>query len=355
MKIKYYRSIIFCRTPLETNFRFNDLFQIYPCDFENSPKSERNDEIPIVIEYWVDEDENPEVSEDLIDIKSFVSSSTNQINKLNRITRLLTATTNHRFSSGLGSGISWGITLPEQNNFEENEEEYNNQSSQNFINLYYYPNMAKDLKITEFSKQIHSDSKLVSHKEYFINDPFDDKTKIITFPNTIKSILENYLNLDIASRKIVDTVAHLICNGIDLKLKMKSISFLTLVSSIETLVNFEYKNQKEGIKYACNDCQTLQESPIKCKNCGRPIWGVRAKFKSFLKTYVASSSYSVKKYNRIYDLRCNIVHDGLLLLGDEQFDWTKSEKEDSQWLTHIETIQLARLSLVNWILLRQNK
>ena len=136
---------------------------------------------------------------------------------------------------------------------------------------------------------------------------------------------------------------------------MKSISFLSFVSSIETLVNLEYKDKKDDIVFECHDCQTLKSSPISCKKCGRPIWGIKAKFKTFLKTYVAASDDSMAKFNRIYNLRSAIVHTGALLLGDEQIDWGLSEKADSQFITHIETMQVARLSLVNWLLLGLGK
>jgi hypothetical protein len=45
----------------------------------------------------------------------------------------------------------------------------------------------------------------------------------------------------------------------------------------------------------------------------------------------------------------------MLLLGDEQLNWAKSDKVDSQYITHLETMQLARLSLVNWLLMGPNK
>ena len=45
----------------------------------------------------------------------------------------------------------------------------------------------------------------------------------------------------------------------------------------------------------------------------------------------------------------------MLLLGDEQIDWSKSDKADSQYMTHLETMQLARLALVNWLLMGPDK
>ncbi len=354
MKKKFYRNIIFSKTPLTTNFRFGDYFQIYPCDLENAPHSKHSDDIPLVIEFWIDEDENPEVGDDWVEIKEFISTTANQTNRLNRITRLLSAVTNHRIYNNTDPETKWGIVMPDEVT-DENRDIINNQSSQRFAGLYYYPTIEKDMTISEFSEQRHDNSLFFPHTYYYFYDPIDSKKKQITFPKTIYEILYKYYHLDIKSRKVVDTIAHLICHGIDLKTKMKSMSFLSFVSAIETLVNYEFKDQKDGVEFDCPDCQTVKASPIGCPKCGRPIWGVKAKFKTFLKTYVAKSDGSVKKYNRIYNLRSDIIHNGLLLLGDEQSDWTKSEKADSQWMTHMETMQLARLSLVNWLLMGPKK
>ena len=73
MKRKYFRNIIFSKTPLTGHFRFEDEFQIYPCDYENAPTSKHANDIPLIIEFWIDEDENPEVPEDLQSIKSLIS------------------------------------------------------------------------------------------------------------------------------------------------------------------------------------------------------------------------------------------------------------------------------------------
>ena len=308
----------------------------------------------MIIEYWVDEDENPEVAEDWTELKNLISSTANQTNRLNRLTRLLSAITNHRIFYYYPTETKWGMIMPEELT-DDNKEEMNNQSSHRFYELYYYPNMHKDLTISDFSVQRHPNPILIQHTHYFTDEPFDNKKKQLTFPRTIYDILEHYFNLDPKSRKVVDTIAHLICNGIDLNTKMKSMSFLSFVSSIETLVNYEYKDKKDGVEYECPDCHTVKSSPIRCPKCGKPIWGVKAKFKEFLKTYVAKGEGSIKKYNRIYNLRSEIVHNGHLLLNDEQIDWTESTKAESQWMTHMETMQLSRLALVNWLLKAHSK
>jgi hypothetical protein len=355
MTKKFYRAIIFSKTPLTTYLRVGNYFQIYPCDFTNAPKSRYCHDFPLVIEYWVDEDEKIEISDDWEDLKDYVSKSSLQIIKLNRLTRLLSAITNHRFFSYGESEFKWGVALPDKELGGDEKDKINNTPSQAILGVYTYPDMWKDLQLKDFSEQRHPSSKLVRHVFYYIHDPIDNKTKEIKFPATIQQLVDEYFKLDAKTTKIVNSITHLICNGVDIKSKMKSLSFLSFVSAVETIVNFEFKDKNDEIEFECTDCQTVNKSPLTCPKCGRPLWGVKAKFKAFLKTYVSNGDGSIKKYNRIYNLRSDIVHNGMLLLGDEQFYWAKSDKADSQYMTHLETMQLARLSLVNWLLMGPNK
>lgn len=347
------RQIIFSKTPLKNHFRFGDEFQIFPCDYENVPVSKFQYDFSIVLEYWYDKDEVLEVSEDLQDLEnvtSFISENFKKLHQAIRITRLLTAITNHKFfvyNEKYETNGRWGVSLPE-GEIKVGEKIPTSSWS---IPWFQYASIADDLKITEFSTQRHNDFDFLPHIDYFTQDPIDDKNKVITFPSSVFNFLEIYFNVDPIFKKMLDTVMHLISNGIDLKLRMKSLSFLSFVSSIETLVNYHYKDAKDQIVFECRYCQTIKSSPIHCQKCDRPIWGIKAKFRDFLKTYVASSEASVTKFNKIYNLRSEIVHTGTLLLGDEQFNWKPTEKENKQWLIHIETMQLARLSLINWVVM----
>lgn len=351
---QYYRNIIFSRTPLTTRFHFKEQFQIFPCIFEKAPISKITGIFPIVLEYWIDDSESIEVPEEFKTVKKYISTLNRRSFKVEKIVRLLTAITNHKFFSHSGEGIKWGIPIPDEVT-DANKDEIDNQSSQPFLSIYSYPNLFKDLYITNFTEQNFADPRLIDHKIYYVYDPIDSKEKEITFPHTIFNILGKYYSLDTKSKDIIDTVTHLIYNGIELFDKMKSVSFLVFVSAIETLINYEYRNDKPQIEFECKDCQTLKNSPVKCQKCGRPIWGVNANFRNFLKTYVASSEESIKKFKRIYNLRSKIVHTGLLLLGDEHENWVKSEKQDEQWKTHLETMQAARIGLVNWLIQGPNK
>jgi hypothetical protein len=349
MKKIFVRQIVFSKTPLINHYKFKDEFQIFPCDFKNVPVSKFQREFPLVLEYWYDEDEKIEISEDFQDLESinnFLSKNSKISNKANRLTRLLTAITNHRFfstSDKYDTEGRWGIIFPEGEPTNETKLPPSSWS----IPWFHYETISDDLKIKEFTEQKHSNITLIPHKEYFTYDPIDNYKKSINFPSTIHEILEIYFNLNTETKNTVDTVTHLISNGIDLRLKMKSLSFISFVSSIETLLNFHY-NQQKKIKTAN---QGEPKAPNNCEKCGQPFFGIKAKYKEFLTTFVADSEASITKFNKIYNLRSSIVHSGGLLLGDEELNWQKSEKIDGQWLIHIETMQLARLSLVNWLIM----
>ena len=142
---------------------------------------------------------------------------TNHTNKLNRITRLLSAFTVHRIHASLDTELKWGTPLPE--NIHENEEKLNQTSSSIIVPLYYYPDISKDMMINSFSNQRHNDIALIEHRYYYYYDPIDSKEKEITFPVTIESSLEKYFSLNKKDQRTVDTICHLICNGIDLRLQ----------------------------------------------------------------------------------------------------------------------------------------
>ncbi len=358
MKKKFCSNIIFTKTPLKSKLYISDFFQIYPLSNEDAPVFEHATYFPVVVEFWIDENENPSVPDELEDLKSvehILGPTINQFDKLNKIARLLSVLTNHRFISEKETDVKWGIPFPDLNVGEEEKEKIENSPSIPFIPTYHFKTISESLKIYSFSVVDFPDPLLVEHKDYFTNDPFENKKAEIKFPNTIYDSLVKYLSLDNESQNFVDSVCHLICNGIDIEPNMKSLSFLAFVSAVESIVNREYRIQNSSIEFECRDCQTVKTSSIHCKKCDRPIWGVKAKFREFLKTYVAYSPESIAKFNKIYNLRSEIVHNGLLLLGDKENDWIYKSKSDKHWQILLETKQMAKLSIIHYLLIGPGK
>ncbi|XOV68624.1 MAG: hypothetical protein ACFHU9_05475 [Fluviicola sp.] len=352
MNKNYCRNIIFSKTPLKSCLKFEDQFQIYPLEFENAPKFDRATDIPLVIEYWIDEDEEVEISDEFESIKELMKSTTLQEKKRNRVTRLLSVVTNHWCFQYKEEGVKWGIPFPSD---DLSEEEVNSQSAQPIIPIYSYPSLTSDLYISAFTEQTGPSPEFIPHSIYYVFDPVENSTGAITFPHTIFHTLDAYFKLDSNTQKKIDTICHLISCGLELENKMKSLAFVSFVSAIESLVSIDFKMKKGDVEIDCKRCQSIKSSPINCPDCGKPIWGISAKFKEFLKTYVATSDDSNKKFNRIYRLRSRIAHNGSLLIGDEFFDWSKSDKSDSDWKILLEAKQASRLAVVNWLLMNRNK
>lgn len=327
MSKRFYRSIVMSKTPLQGFFRCGDEFQIFPCDLEHIPKSKYTEDFPLFLEFWIIEGDNQKLPEDLTGLESILSPITKMSNKGRKICRLLTAITNHKFTFLGDSYPHWGVKLPEviPNDY--------NPTSEIFHEFFIYPQLANDCKITEFSEQRHQDIDRIG-SGYFSNDPIDSKNKVISFHKSIDFILPKYFGLNDEERAKVNTVAHLISNGIELKPKMKSLAFLSFISAIETLMNYEYKD--EEIKA--------------CKMCGQQQFLVNKKFQMFLKTYLSREERHLKMYKAMYSLRSKIIHRGSLLFGDEEIDWSKSQKADSEFQTSIHAMQFSRLALVHWLL-----
>lgn len=345
---KYIKNIIFTKTPLKNNFKYEDKFQIYPLNIERAPNIDVTDHFPIIIEYWYETDDAIKISVfDDLEIDNIVSLTTVQTNKLIEITSLLSSITNFQFFFYRWPETFWSIPLT--NDAKEHIKEISSIWS---ASLYYYPEIDKDLKIEGFTETDFTAVTLVPHKKYYYDNPIESKEKTIDFPDTIHFILEKYFALIDVEVSIASSCIYQICNGLELFSKMKSLSFFSFVSSIETLVNYEFRN--ELIEFDCPDCKSLKESSRVCKRCGAPIWGVSAKYREFLFKYVANTPDAKKMYNKIYNIRSKITHTEYLMSGDRFLSWDFNDKTEEINLTHLRVMQLSRRSFVNWLIFKDD-
>src|SRR5919199_1020930 len=346
----HFKSIIFSKTPLESSFIYKREFKIYPIPFEGFPMHKNANHFPLILESWTTDEKVPNIPDFLVDMETSVSRSVNQLNRIRQVTNLLSSLTNHRFFI-YSSKLHWSFPLPD--NTDEITENINNLSSKLSFEYYYWPG-SKEINTYTFNSDDFPSMKFASHHTYYLHDPFEDPNKEIYFPNTIFKALDSYFSLNKTEKKLVDSVTHLICNGIDIQDNMKSLSFLSFVSSLETLINYEYTDKDKGIEFECGECKRINKSPFTCKKCGNPTWGVAAKFREFLKEFVSSSEDSMKRYRKIYSVRSKIVHNGLLLIGDSEFNMLLSSL-NKEWKLQVETLQLCRIALNNWLIISHAK
>ncbi|MEP2026833.1 MAG: hypothetical protein ABJH98_12265 [Reichenbachiella sp.] len=341
---RYFRNIVFTLTPLKSAYRFKDYFQIYPINLENSPQNKSARHFPCLIEYWVDDDEVKPV--DALNspvVNKMISKTTAQTNRVLEITNFLSSVTNYRFFIYRSPDQLWALPNP-----EEVTEEMNEWSSQWSVGLYYYPNMAKDLKISEFSSPECTTVKLLPKSYYYFYDPVEGHDKVIDFPDILDDTFEAYLSLSGKEKTVCDSAIYQLCNGLDLYPRMRSLSFLSVISGIETLVNYEFRNEK--VVYECNDCKSLKSSSRTCKKCGSPIWGITAKFREFLFKYVSDKPEARKMYNKIYNVRSKIAHTEYLISGENYLNWNFDDKTEELGKQHLQAIQLCRRSISSWLI-----
>lgn len=340
MSKKYLKNIIFTKSQLTGTYRYKDEFQFYPLDLDDAPRFDKINEIPICFEFYYEDKDvkmyNPFGSKTL---DAMVSETTAQTNKRNRILRLISVITNYRFHLDSKTEVIWGLNA--SNVSDE-------MKSIPIVQAYAYPNIGQDLKITELTNYDQGEIILLPPNEYYIYDPVDDRTKQIKLPLNIDKIIDKYFELDEKTRLIVDSAIYQLCNALDSFKNMKSLSFVSAVSSIETMLKIEFK--KEKLEFECKACQTLKSSPRTCHKCGRPKWGIAEKYREFLFKYVGESPENRKLYMKIYNIRSKIVHTEYLMFNENVLDWEYGDKESELNLHHLTAIQLSRISIVNWLL-----
>ena len=348
MPRNYIRNIIFSKTPLNSCYRFADKFQIYPINLENAPSSKRATHFPMIIEFFLDDNEIKEVKEfDEKSINQTVAEMSAQTNKLIQLTNLISTISNYRLFFYRHIEMLWAVPIPEELT-DEARKEFNKISSSWCMPSYVYENIGKELYITEFSNPDFPKIDILPQRLYYFYEPLEDKNKSINFPKTVDAIFDNYFNLNEKELKIINSAMHQFCNGLDLFKNMKSLSFFSIVSSIETLVNLEFKDEK--IEFECSDCKTIKTSERQCQKCGRPIWGISAKFREFLFKYVSDKKEAKKLYNQIYTIRSKITHTEYLLNGDNFSDWEFNNKTEEISMLHLKAMQIARRSFANYLM-----
>lgn len=328
---KFHKSIIFSKTILKGYYSYKDYFQIYPANLDKMPKSEFQRHFPIIIEYWTDKNDMIEVSSEFDMIKNFASDIATIETKLDRILALLSVISNHlffRYNDSLGF---WGMPMLKDNPGEE----ANEWSSKWNLQLFHWPEKSKQLSISNFTKLNLNEVKFKEHLNYYQSFPnldFEAK-KEITFPKTINKVLDSYFSKNPGIQAIIDTAISYSISAIEFRQNKKTLSILCSFTSMETMVNLEFRDDKPEI----------------CSECGQLKYKVSKKYRDFLLKYIGKGQANKKKFNSYYSLRSNIVHTGARLKTENLFVDIPKEEKKKEFLKHIEILQLGKLAIVNWL------
>lgn len=330
----YCRSVVFTDAPLMKAVRYRDVFQVVPFFyFPKAPFSIYAHHFPCFLEYEADGKEERLLIED--DLKNFGLSEEvlkqgrmipNQTRVRREILHLLTSLTNFRFFEYSVANNFWGVQTPMKDLREltsEEQERLNSQTSHWTIRGYTYPNCADDFKITSFIACKEYYQAVDDSRSYFTVNCNLESNPEIKIPPYLNVVLDHYYSLNENDKAIVRQCVGLLYEGVGLFDTNRSISLLSIVSSIEGMAKLDLK-----------------------KNGNRVNVGPTGRFLRYLNTYVAGKSED--KFRKYYKKRCEITHDGYLFLSDLDL-YGDIQKQDSDWLFRLDVLQTARLALYNWL------
>lgn len=329
---KFHKTIVFTNTPLTGYFRYKDYFQVYPANLKNMPKSKLQRDHPAILEFWTDDQEPVNIPPEFDFFKDFRSETALKVLKKDKILGLLSVISNHLFFRYNNLTGAWGVPLLKENPGKEAKK----WSSKWNLTLYHWPELPEQLNINEFSKIDIPEVKFIDHYKYYLENPnfdFFPKT-VITFPDSINNVLDSYYSKEPDIVSIIDTAISFSVSAMEFRLLKKTLSLLSSFTSMETMVNLEFRDV----------------NPEKCKACGQLQYKVAQKYRDFLFKYIGSGTSNKKKFNSYYSLRSKIVHTGERLKTENIFSDIPEEEKDKEFLDHLEILQLGKLSIVNWLM-----
>ena len=333
---KFYRQIFFTKVPLGGYYKYKDVFQIFPADLDNMPKSKMQKHFINILEYWTTEDEFKPIPEEFEGIDPY-SEYVSILTKKDKFLALLTAFTNNVFFYNTNSLGSWGIPVLSE---EPKPEEINTWKSLWCMPYFHWPELPDQLKITDFTAQEINPIIRADHKIFYTNEPnldYSSKENII-FPSSIDDILDGYFSLDLSMMGRVDSAISYTVAAIELKESKKTLSLLSSFTSVETMVNLEYKDL----------------APEKCETCGQLKFSVARKFREYLLKYIGHSEKNKKKFNSYYSLRSKIVHTGSQLKTELLFTDISLKDKEEELITRVEILQMGKLATTNWLMAFNN-
>jgi len=157
----------------------------------------------------------------------------------------------------------------------------------------------------------------------------------IKFPSDILSKLDMFFNMEIEVREVINSSIIYFMHANHIKEDFPSLAIVSLVNSMENLVNYEHKN-----------------SPVeKCDECGQNRFRITRKFNNFIDEHL-EGYYSRKEIKKmigdIYSKRSKIVHTGKLY-ESEKFKpiWEGSFLDSNLDLEVI--ISVTRIAINSWM------
>lgn len=326
---QYQRAIFFTKVPLGGFYKFEDIFQIFPVDLENMPKSSFQTHHPNILEYWITDEEKILIPEEFEGLEELLETIGVALIKQDKILGLLSTFTNNLFFRYTGLEGNWGMEMLKG-------KEVNSRVSMWCMKMFYFPELSEQFKIDKFTEQKIEPIKKIPRKVFYAYNPnldFDSK-KDVVFPETIDQLLHSYFSLDAAKMLSVDAAVSYTVSAIELWNSRKTLSLLASFTSMETMVNLEFKDV----------------AAEKCAICGQLKYSVARKFKEYLLKYIGTSENNKKKFNKYYSWRSKIVHTGQQLKTEILFADVPKDEQHIEFVKRVEILQIGKLAITNWLL-----
>lgn len=333
-----FKTIIFSDVPVLKGFKYRNRFQLVPFFYsESAPRPEHTGHFPVFLEYEVETIENEYFLDDILYDKGFTEEQIKNVHFIpyrkrvkKEIVQLLTCLTNfHFFIYDSFTGI-WGIQLPSNglNKMKSKEWEGIEMSESKWtIGCYRYPGWKDDLQIEQFSKIPEHYDTDYSSSEYYTNNPGKEYSPKLSFPRHIEQCLDNYYQLEDEIYRRTKYCMNLLADGIALFDTKCSVSFLSIISSIEGMALLDNELYGENKKLR-----------------------VTKRFKRYLQLYVAGKS--TDKFEAYYEKRCEIAHEGDIFISDYDI-YSNIDEQNEEWGMRLEAKQIARIGLYNWLRRKQ--
>ena len=325
------RSIFFTKTPIKGYYRYKDVFQIFPCNLEDTPSSKYQKHFPNILEYWIEPDEIINFAKDFDELNNLVNFTGTSILKQDKYLSLLTAFTNNHFFRYFDTTGSWGMPMLK----DDPGKEANTWSSKWCLPLFHSPDLAEQLRIENFSNQDLPEIERLEDKVYFMQNPnLDNDSKIpITFPKSIDNIFNSYFSLNPNELKFVDPAIDFNLAAVELKDIRKTLSLLSSFTAVETMIELEY----------------MHKSVERCSTCGQLKYSISRKFREYLLKYIGNTENNKKKFNSFYSIRSKIAHTGQQLFTERLFSDVPKDIGEKEFITRLEILQMGRLAIYNWL------
>lgn len=328
---QYHKFIFFTRTKLERTFKYQDHFQIFPIQEEGIPNVKIQKHFPNYIEFYTDESDNVKLQTPYPDMDSLLSGFAAPVVKQDLFLSLLTTCSNHLFFRYEDFTGNWGLAIK-----SENPEDYKDEESKWCIPIYGAKVLQGKNTIIKYSNIELDEVEIIRFADYFFGsiDPDENYSGPIKFPSIIKLFLDCYFELEEDDRIQINNAIHHLKTGIELSRIRKTISLISLFTSLETMVTIENRDFK----------------PNQCETCGQLKFAVSKKFRNYLTKYVSNQKESKSKFNKLYSLRSKIVHTGSPLKSELLYSEISNQKREEEELKIKEVIQICRLSIINWVI-----